>query len=180
MEQPIVKKREVLISSFDKAIHRLEENLSATGHTHRVSKDYIRVIKHFCYWYGHFAELKEVSEATIKEFYDHFGSCTCGVRGKDSYRNCHAALNNFLRVLREMDLVPPACEPVLPEDNILQIFQEHLIKVCGITDTSASVYVRHLRPFLQNIYTGEMFPFRGVEKIKATAMKEDVKIIAKL
>lgn len=159
MEQFKLKKKEVLINSFEKAIHRLEENLSATGHSHRVIKDYVRVIKHFCYWYGHFLESKEMREATIKEFYDHFGFCTCGVRGKDSYRNCRAALNNFLSVLREMGLVPPVYEPVFPEDSILQIFQEHLIKVRGITDTSASVYVRHLRPFLQNIYTAGMFPF---------------------
>ncbi len=162
MEQHTIKKREVLISSFDKAIHRLDENLSATGHSHRVVEDYVRIIKHFCCWYAHFAELGEVRETTIKEFYDHFGSCTCNVPGKGSYRMCRAAFNNFLHILREMDLAPPVCKPILPEDNILQMFQKHLTKVCGITDTSASVYIRHLRPFLQNIYTGEIFPFNSL------------------
>lgn len=159
MEQTTGNKRKMLISSFDKAIHRLDENLSATGHSKRVSEDYIRVIKHFFYWYNHSAGPEEVSEATIKEFYDHFGSCTCSIPGRGSYRLCHAALNNFLRILREMDLVSPACKPVLPEDKILQMFQEHLTKVQGLTETSSSVYVRHLRPFLQNICIREMFPF---------------------
>jgi len=45
---------------------------------------------------------------------------------------------------------------------VLQEFQEHLIKVRGAAETSASLYARHLRPFLQSIYTGGEFAFSSI------------------
>jgi site-specific recombinase XerD len=162
MEQKIVKDTEVLEGSFTAALSRLVENLSATGYTQRVSEDYIRVVKHFCYWHIRHAAAKVMDESRIKEFLEHLASCTCPVAGRGSYRLCHAAATHFLTVLREMRLAPPVRRSILPEDKVLQAFQEHLTRVRGTVETSASLYARHLRPFLQSIYTGEKFAFHAV------------------
>jgi len=159
MEQKIGKGKDVLDGLFAAALRRLSKNLSATGHTQPVSADYIRVVKHFCFWYAQDVAPRELNEAAIKKFLDHFTSCTCPVPGRGSYRLCRAAMNHFLKILREMGIVASVCKPVLPEDEILHTFQEHLTKVRGITKTSASLYTRHLRPFLQAIYIGGKFDF---------------------
>ena len=162
MEQKIGKDREVLEGSFTTAISRLSENLSATGYAQRVSGDYIRVVKHFCYWHTHDAASREVDESRIEEFFEHLASCTCPVPGRGSYRLCHAAVSHFLTVLREMGLTPPACRSALPEDEVLQAFQEYLTQVRGTVETSASLYARHVRPFLKGIYTDGKFAFHAV------------------
>lgn len=154
MEKKIGKEKVVLDRSFTAAIRHLSENLSVHGYSHQGSKDYIRVSKHFCYWHTNHAAQREVDESTIEEFIDHLAFCTCPVSGRGSYRLCHAALSHFLTILRKMGLAPPASRPVLPEDEVLKTLQEHLTKVCGIAETSASLYVRHLRPFLQDIHKG--------------------------
>lgn len=163
MGKKISKKKEVMEGSFTTAIRRLSENLSEAGYAQRVSEDYIRVVKHFCYWHTHHAVPSEVDGSKIEEFLDHFESCTCPLSCKGAYRLCHAAVNHFLTVLREMGLTPPVHRSILPEDEVLQTFQEHLMKVCGIVETSASLYTRHLRLFLQGIYKGEEFDFHAVK-----------------
>lgn len=162
MEQKIGKERGVLDDLFTAALRRLSGNLSANGYTHRVSADYIRVAKHFCHWHTKRAAQRKVDESTIEEFIDHLAFCTCPVSGRGSYRLCHAAVSHFLSVLRKMGLAPPACRPVMPEDEVLQKFKEHLTQVCGIAETSASLYARHLRPFLQGIHKGGKFAFNAL------------------
>jgi len=162
MEQEIGKDRELLEGSFTAAVRLLGENLSAAGYAHRVSEEYIRVVKHFCYWHAQHAAARVVDESEIKEFLEHFASCTCPVAGRGSYRLCHAAVGHFLTVLREMGLASPVHRAVLPGDEVLQAFQQHLMKVRGIVETSASLYARHLRAFLRGIYTGGKFAFHAV------------------
>jgi integrase/recombinase XerD len=162
MEPKIVSGRELSAASFVAGLHRLSEKLSATGYTHRVSVEYIGVAKHFCYWHAQGAVSKEVDESSIEDFFEHLSCCTCPVSGRGGYRLCHAALSHFLTVLREMGLAPPVRRPVLPEDEVLKSFQGYLTKVRGTVETSASLYARHLRPFLQSIYTGGKFAFQAV------------------
>jgi len=162
MEKKVGKNTDVSEGSFNVAISRLGENLSATGHAHRVSADYVRVVRHFCYWHAQHATPGEVDESKMKEFLGHFASCTCPVSSGGTYRLCHAAVSHFLTVLREMGLAPPVRRSVLPEDVVLQTFHEHLTKVRGAAETSASLYTRHLRPFLQGIYTDGKFVFRTI------------------
>lgn len=161
MEQRIGQDREVSEGSVTAAVRRLEENFSAAGYSLRVSEDYLRVVKHFCYWHAQHASAA-VDESTIEEFFEHLASCGCPVSGRGSYRLCHAALGHFLTVLREMGLAPPGSSSVLPEDEVLQTFREYLTKVRGAVETSACVYVRHLRPFLQGIYTDGRFAFHAI------------------
>lgn len=162
MEQNVINGRKKLIISFPEALLRLEQKLLKTGHSSRVKEDYIRVSRHFCYWYGQHNVTKDMGEAKIKEFYDHLGSCICPIPGRGSFRLCHAALGHFFHILTDMDLLEPIPEPVSPEDKILQEFREHLLKVHGITETSASVYIMHIKPFLQTIYTEEDYPFNAL------------------
>lgn len=162
MEQKIGKERDVSGGSFTEALGRLSENLRATGYAPVVCADYIRVVKHFCYWHAQHAPQREVDESRIEEFIEHLASCTCPVSGRGGYRLCHAAVGHFLSVLREMGLAPPLTRLVLPEDEVLQAFQDHLMKVRGTAETSASLYARHLRPFLQGIYTSGKFAFDAV------------------
>jgi site-specific recombinase XerD len=162
MEEKIGKEREVSEGSFTEALRRLGENLSATGYARVVSADYIRVVKHFCYWHAQHAPQREVDESRIEEFLEHLASCTCPVSGRGGYRLCHAALGHLLTVLREMGLAPLVIRPLWPEDEVLRAFQEHLTKVRGIAQTSAFLYARQLRPFLQGIYTCGEFAFHAV------------------
>ena len=162
MEEKISNNKEVWEGLFATAIKRLDEKLSATGYSQRVSEDYIRVVKHFCYWHGQDATARVVDESRIKEFLEHLTSCICPVPGRGSYRLCHAAVSHFLAVLREMGFAPPAYRPVFPEDEVLQTFQEHLMKVRGTVATTASLYARHLRVFLQGINKDGTFAFDAV------------------
>jgi integrase/recombinase XerD len=162
MEKEIGKDRDVLEGPFFEALHRLEENLLATGHTHRVLEDYVRVVKHFCYWHTRHTVPRAVDEARVKEFLEHLACCTCPVSGRGTYRLCHAAMSHFLTVLREMGITAPVHRAVLPEDEVLRAFEQHLIKVRGVVETSASLYARHLRAFLQSIYKGGKFDLRSI------------------
>jgi site-specific recombinase XerD len=162
MDQEISQDREELKGLLAEALRGLSENLSATGYSQRGVEDYIRVVKHFCYWYIRQPELRELNESRINEFFDHLTSCSCPVPGRGSYRLCHAALGHFLAVLRQKGLAPVSRKSVLPEDEVLQAFQDHLMKVRGTVETSAALYARHVRPFLQGIYTGNKFAFNTV------------------
>lgn len=162
MEKRISENEEVRESLFTTAIKCLGEKLSATGYAPRVSEEYIRVVKHFCYWHEQDAAARVVDESRVKEFLEHLASCTCPVSGRGSYRLCHAAVGHFLSVLREMGLAPPAFRSISPEDEVLEAFQKHLTRVCGTAETSASLYARHLRGFLQDIYKDGKFAFHGV------------------
>jgi len=162
MEQNIGKDSEVLDGSLRRALRRLGEKLSATGYTSAVLAEYIRVAKHFCYWHTLDCGPSKVDESRIKGFLEHLASCTCPVSSGRSYRHCRAAMGHFLAVLREMGLAPPAYKPVLPEDGILEAFQEHLTKVRGTVESSAALYVSQLRPFLQGLYRDGNFAFRAL------------------
>lgn len=162
MEQEIGKDGAISDGSFATALRRLGENLSATGYAHRVSVEYIRVASHFCYWHAGHVDPGEVDESRIKEFLDHLASCTCPVSGRGSHRLCQAAVRHFLSVLREMGLAPPIRRSVLPEDEVLQAFQEYLTKVRGTVGSSALLYARRLRPFLQSICINGKFAFHGI------------------
>jgi integrase/recombinase XerD len=61
-----------------------------------------------------------------------------------------------------MGLAHPVHRPAFPEDEVLQAFQKHLIRVSGTVETSASLYARHLRAFLQGIDNGEKIAFHAV------------------
>jgi len=154
--------REVWEASFNSAISRLGEKLSAAGYARRNSADYIRVVKHFCYWHARCAAPGFVDESRMGEFLRHLPSCACPVPGKGPYRLCHAAVSHFLAVLREMGLAPEIQKTSLPEDAVLQAFQEHLTKTRGAAETSASLYARHLRPFLQSICNDGKFAFSSI------------------
>lgn len=162
MDQKISLDREVLEGLLTEALRGLGESLSATGYAQRGVEDYIRVVKHFCYWYIRQPELRELDESRIKEFFEHLTSCSCTVPGRGSYRLCHAALGHFLNILRQMGLAAVSRKSVLPEDEVLQAFQDHLTKVRGIVEASAALYARHVRPFLQGIYTFGKFAFHAV------------------
>lgn len=162
MEEKTDKDKDVSEGSFNGAIIRLGENLLATGHTQRVSADYVKVVKHFCYWHSKHVTPGEVDESKMGEFLGHLASCSCPISSGRAYRLCHAAVGHFLSILREMGLAPPVHRAVLPEDMVLQTFHEHMTKVRGAAETSASLYVRHLRPFLQGIFTGGKFDFRAI------------------
>jgi site-specific recombinase XerD len=174
MEEKIGKERDVTEGSFTEALHRLSENLSATGYAPVVSADYIRVVKHFCYWHARHAPQRKVDESRINEFFEHLPSCTCPVSGRGGYRLCYAALGHFLSVLREMGIAPPVTKAVLPEDEVLKAFQEHLTKVRGTAETSALLYARHLRLFLQGIYTDGKFDFHAltVKDVEASVVQK--------
>jgi site-specific recombinase XerD len=68
-----------------------------------------------------------------------------------------------------MGIAPHIEKSVLPEDEVLEVFAEHMTKVRGAADTSARAYVRHLRPFLRSIYTDGTFPFSALTARDAEA-----------
>lgn len=157
------QEKHVSEGSFNTAIGRLGEYLSTTGYARSVSADYIRVVKHFCYWLGsRHAGPCDVDESNLAEFLSHLNSCKCPVSGRGSYRLCHAAVNHFLAVLRELDLAPPPNKVALPEHDVLHTFREHLMKVRGTAESTASLYSRHLKPFLQGIYRDGRFAFHEI------------------
>ena len=162
MEKEIGKDSEISDGSFVAALRGLGDKLSATGYAYRVTVEYIRVAKHFCYWHAQHVDPREVDESRIKEFLDHLASCTCPVSGRGSHRLCQAAVHHFLSILREMGLAPPIRRSVLPEDEVLQAFQDHLTKVRGTVESSALLYTRQLRPFLQSICTNGKFAFHAI------------------
>lgn len=162
MEQKTGSEKESMKGSFTSALRRLGENLSDMGYSRPISADYIRVVKHFCYWHTQDAVAREMDESRIREFLEHFASCTCPIAARGTYRLCHAALSHFIPILREMGLAPLLRKPVLPEDELLKAFREHLTKVHGAVEVTASLYSRHLRPFLQSIYAEGTFNFHEV------------------
>jgi site-specific recombinase XerD len=64
--------------------------------------------------------------------------------------------------MRQMGLAAQIEKTVLPEDEVLETFLEHMTQVRGATETSAWTYAKQLRPFLQSIYTGGTFPFAAI------------------
>lgn len=176
MEQKICNKDRELLACITTALRRFSEKLSTTGYTHRGSVDYIRAVKHFCYWQIHHNHSWEVDEPTIEKFLEHLTSCACPVSKGGSYRLCHAALGRFLIILREMGISPPAFKPVFPEDEVLYAFQTHLTQVHGAVESTALLYVRHLRPFLQGICKEGKFDFH---KITVRDIEESVECNAK-
>ena len=153
--------RNVWEGSLWAAIDRLQEELSAAGYARESMTDYIRAARHFCYWYAGQAPLGAVDESTVEAFLRHRPSCTCPVR-KWSRFSYPAGAKHFLAVLRQMGLASHIEKAVLPEDEVLEAFVEHMTKVRGAAVTTALVYVQHLRPFLQSIYTGGTFPFSAL------------------
>ncbi len=164
MEEKHSREKQVSEGLFNTAIGRLGDQLSTTGYARSVSADYIRVSKHFSYWLNsRDAGPREVDESKIAEFFSHLHSCKCSISGRGSYRLCHAALKHFLAVLRELGLAPPPTpKATLPYDNVLQAFQKYLTKVRGTTGSTASLYSRQLKPFLQGIYRGERLAFQEI------------------
>ena len=147
--------------SLGTAIDRLQENLSAAGYARESTAEYIRAARHFCHWYEGHAPLGAVDESTVEAFLHDRPSCTSPVP-RSSHHHYRAGAKHFLAVLRQMGLAPHIEKTVLPEDEVLEAFLEHMTKVRGAADTSAWVYVKHLRPFLQSIYTGGTFPFSAL------------------
>ena len=157
------QKRHVSEGTFNPAVGRLAQYLSTTGYARSVSADYIRVVKHFCYWLlSRHVGPRDVDESNLAEFLSHLNSCKCPVSGRGSYRLCHAAVNHFLAVLRELHLAPPPNKVALPEQDVLHTFREHLMKVRGTTESTASLYSRHLKPFLHSIYRDGRFAFHEI------------------
>jgi site-specific recombinase XerD len=165
MEEKHSREKHVLEgSSFNFAIARLGEYLSTTGHARSISAEYTGIAKHFFYWLtSEYRGPWVVDEPKLSEFLTHLVSCRCPVSRSRTYRQCHAALNHLLAVLRELGLAPPpVLQATLPYDNVLQSFRKHLTEVRGTTESTASLYLRHLKPFLQDIYREGKLNFREI------------------
>lgn len=132
------------------AVQALKRYLSERGYAGPTVSGYLASAAHFLHW----AERTEIGAAQIDEsfaaeFLDkHLRHCNCvGFRLEDR-RNAASALGHLLLVLRTLGTVPARTVSVMPVEEEIRRFDEHLDHVRGLAPKSRQQMGRIVREFL--------------------------------
>ena len=161
-------KEEVFHSNFPTIVNSIELNelfdkivqhFLSRGYTQRMLTEYIRIIGHFIYWVEnehYFFPMTE--EVIMSRFYtEHLPICQCPVSTGCRSRY-PSALRHIIDVLRRDGMVVlTSVKLEKPIDRIIADYENHLITVCGTTCSTCRHYTRHVRFFLEEIYTDGSF-----------------------
>lgn len=134
-------------TSADAYIRYLAERGYADGTIH----GYFGSVAHFVHWLSlERTGPKAVSEVSIRRFLDrHLPHCRCAPECRRDRNGASAALRHFLTMLRANGICPQET-PSVPAAISAELtdFSRHLYEVCGLSDITCSVRLRHVREFL--------------------------------
>ncbi|MBP0639669.1 site-specific integrase [Cupriavidus sp. AcVe19-6a] len=125
--------------------------LTDRGYAEASVSRYFRSVAHFAHWLSQEgASLGGINEALINQFLDrHLPHCRCAPRCSRTRTDARAALRHFLAMLmasgtrtQRMPIAPAA---VATE---LAAFNRHLLEVRGLSDSTCTVRLWHVRDFL--------------------------------
>ncbi len=154
-------------TSIGSSIDYLAEYLNRQGHSLSLSRDYLRIAKHFCYWVKtKHIHLSNVNEETVEDFlYNHLKECSCPVAKGGSLSLCRPALKHYLEVLRQHHLIvtPIKTYANSPIENLLYSFGKYLEKVHGATWCTSNLYSRHIKEFLKEKYKDNPLEFKSLD-----------------
>lgn len=133
--------------SADAYIRYLAERGYAVGTIH----GYFGSVAHFLHWLSlGRTGLNAVNEVSIGRFIDrHLPHCRCAPECRRDRNGASAALRHFLTMLRASGTCPQEI-PNVPAAISLELadFSRHLFDVCGLSDLTCAVRLRHIRDFL--------------------------------
>jgi integrase len=134
-------------TSADAYIRYLAERGYADGTIH----GYFGSVAHFVHWLSlERTGRRAVSEVSIRRFLDrHLPHCRCASACRRARNEASAALRHFLTMLRVNGACPQEV-PTLPTAILAELtdFDRHLVEVCGLSGSTCSVRLRHVRDFL--------------------------------
>lgn len=125
--------------------------LAERGYADGTIYGYFASVAHFVHWLTlNQLDLNAVGEILTSRFLDeHLPHCQCAARCRRNRNEASAALGHFLAMLRadgtcaqEVNHIPATISAELTD------FSRHLADVCGLSDATCSVRLRHARDFL--------------------------------
>ncbi len=121
---------------------------------------YLRAASHFALWLGldRTRSCSPVREDDVRDFLTvHLRQCRCAGWQQRTLQTCRAALHQLIATLRDHgsyeDSPRPARTPVGRE---IELFDSHLLDVCGAAQQTRLHRTRHVRGFLVHLFGEEV------------------------
>jgi integrase/recombinase XerC len=120
------------------------------GYAQHTISGYIASAAHFLQWSGRVGLAPErIDENAVGVFIDqHITHCDCGVFKREDRSSAASALGHMLLVLRTLGIIPTRVVRVLPVDEEVRRFEEHLERVRGLAPKSCQAMGRIVRELL--------------------------------
>lgn len=145
MEQIFRKKTvraRILGNPLGSVLQQYINYLVVRGHPLGTTHQYVFAVEHFGKWLGG----RAVSHALVAQFTSHhLSACRCKKPAVRGVPTVHAALNRLLEMLR-VERPGPAAHPVV--DRLLREYQDHLLGVAGLAESTTHYRLFHARNLL--------------------------------
>jgi site-specific recombinase XerD len=140
--------------------------LAERGYAAETITGYLRSAAHFAHWQAQQqAGLVDISEELINRFVEkHLLVCQCAPRYWRLRRDSRAALGHLLKMLRENGQCAPR-QSTVPGAIAAEVkdFDRFLADVRGLSPSTRSVRVRHLRDFLLDRFGADAVQLSSIE-----------------
>jgi integrase/recombinase XerD len=126
------------------------QHLRDHGYASRTVIQYLECLAHFAHWNRRRVRLSDIDEVLFSRFFNkHLPACRCTLRCQRARHMVHAALVQFLEVLRSnghLAAVVPSDPPEIATE--LRNFEHYLDEVRGLGATTRTCRLRHIRRFI--------------------------------
>jgi integrase/recombinase XerD len=139
-------------ASFGTSADAFIRYLTERGYAEGTINSYFGSVGHFVHWLSRQRTgSREISEDWIERFLDrHLPHCRCAPACRRAQHEARAALRHFLSMLRASGTCPPPI-PVATATALaaeLAGFHRYLAQACGLSDSTCTVRLHHVRDFL--------------------------------
>jgi integrase/recombinase XerC len=128
----------------------LRRYLTERGYAPHTAGGYVDSAAHFLHWTERSSIAPaQIDESDIAAFLDqHLARCDCGWPGREDRRSAAAALGHLLLVLRTLGMIPARVVSVMPVDEEIRRFADHLEHVRGLAPKTRQMMGRIVRELL--------------------------------
>lgn len=141
-------------------------DLHARGHTANTIRFYVQAVEHFGRWLQrHRVKVQAIRTAHVQRFlFRHLPHCRCPIPAVSTLTTCRAAIGRLIELLHRYGVLSwPKTKPALKAtDHLVQAYDRHLDRVCGLSVSSRQSRQRYIRQFLDWKFPGGRLHLRAI------------------
>lgn len=130
--------------------------LTERGYAEGTINSYFGSVAHFLHWLSRQRTgSREINEVRINRFLDrHLPHCRCEPGCRRTKHEARAALKHFLFMLRANGTCPSSMPEAAATTVATELaeFHSHLAEACGLSESTCTARLRHIRDFLTDLF----------------------------
>jgi hypothetical protein len=159
-------RRRMAASHLSIILEAYVSDLHARGHTANTIRFYVQAVKHFERWLQrHRVNVRAIRKAHVQHFlFRHLPHCRCPSPAVSALTTCRPAIGRLIDLLHRHGILSwPKTKPALKAtDRLVQAYDRHLDRVCGLSVSTRHTRQRYSRQFLAWKFAGGRLRLRAL------------------